>query len=193
MAQLIPASPQALAAHPSAIREIETLEVLARELPDEYRVFHGVHWTRIKYRFTIFGEVDFAVVAPSGRLLLIEQKSGDLLETPEGLAKQYPTKTKLVSPQMARSAGELMHKFAKIHGGRKPEIETLLYCPDYKVDEPGDGGDRPRPDRRCHACQEPAGHRAIDPSPSTSPRRPSPTRSAASSPTSWSWYPRSAP
>lgn len=133
MAQLIPASPETLAAHPSAIREIETLEVLARELPDEYRIFHGVHWTRLKDRFTIYGEVDFAVVAPSGRLLLIEQKSGGLLETPEGLAKQYPTKAKLVSPQMARSAGELMQKFARTHGGRKPEIETLLYCPDHKV------------------------------------------------------------
>lgn len=87
MAQLIPASPQALAAHPSAIRENETLELLARELPDEYRIFHGVHWTRLKDHFTIYGEVDFAVVAPSGRLLLIVQKSGGLLETPEGLGR----------------------------------------------------------------------------------------------------------
>jgi len=94
---------------------------------------HGVHWTRIKSRFTIFGEVDFAVVAPSGRLLLIEQKSGALAESADGLGKEYPRKTKLVAPQMARSAGELKEKFARSHGGAKPEIETLLYCPDHKV------------------------------------------------------------
>lgn len=76
MAQLIPASPQAHAAHPSAIREIETLEVLARELPDEYRIFHGVYWTRLKDRFTIYGEVDFAVVAPSGLDTFADQVAG---------------------------------------------------------------------------------------------------------------------
>lgn len=133
MANLIPPSPQALALHPGSVREVETLTYLARELPDDYRILHGVHWTRVKSRFTIFGEVDFAVVAPSGRSLLIEQKSGALLETAEGLAKEYPRRTKLIQPQMARSAGELKEKFAHAHGGRKPEIETLLYCPDHKV------------------------------------------------------------
>jgi len=116
------------------MRERETVVLLAEALPDDYNLFHAIHWTRLHHsRFTLYGEIDFAVIAPSGRLLLIEQKSGALLETADGLAKEYPRRTKLIQPQMARSAGELKEKFAHLHGGRKPEIETLLYCPDYKV------------------------------------------------------------
>jgi hypothetical protein len=136
MARLIPSAPHTLSSHPSAIREVETLEFLARELPDDYRVFHGVHWTRLKDRFTIYGEVDFAIVAPSGRLLLIEQKSGALVETDDGLAKQYPNQTKLVRQQMARSADELKSKFGRLHGWQKLNVETLLYCPDHAVSRP---------------------------------------------------------
>lgn len=133
MAVLVPPTLGIVSSGSSRGRELQTLELLAKQLPEDYRILHSVHWTRLHGGHTVFGEVDFAVIAPSGRLLLIEQKSGALLETTKGLAKEYPKRTKLIQPQMARSAGELKEKFAHAHGGRKPEIETLLYCPDHMV------------------------------------------------------------
>ena len=80
-----------------ATREIETLRQLADQLPDHLTVFHGVHWTRIERGFGVIGEIDFVILGPGGRLLLIEQKSGFLKEGPDGLLKMYRGKEKSVS------------------------------------------------------------------------------------------------
>lgn len=84
MAKVIPSHWQAMVALGAAQRELETLALLARELPDDYTVFHGIHWTRVEHEASLFGEIDFAIVSPGGRLLVIEQKSGFLDETSEG-------------------------------------------------------------------------------------------------------------
>jgi len=89
MARVFPNGWEALAVGGAAQREIETLETLRRDLPGSYTVYHGVHWTHLDKGFAIFGEADFVVVGPSGRVLVIEQKSGPLEETPDGLAKVY--------------------------------------------------------------------------------------------------------
>ena len=47
MAKVVPEGWRELSAICSAQREIETLAQLADVLPDEYTVFHGLHWTRI--------------------------------------------------------------------------------------------------------------------------------------------------
>ena len=57
--------------------------------------------------YAIFGEIDFAIVGPTGKVLLIEQKAGHLAETPGGLTKTYPGKEKHVASQIARSADAL--------------------------------------------------------------------------------------
>ncbi len=132
----------------AAQREIETLTLLASALPDEYAVFHGVHWTNIERNidkpgdegrnkdgaaFSVYGEIDFIVLSPAGRLLLIEQKSGFLAETEDGLAKRYAglDKPKLVKNQILRSVSALRQRFG--NEGEKLGIDYLLYCPDYQV------------------------------------------------------------
>src|SRR3990172_9312796 len=100
MARIVPGGWRELRATGAAQRELETLALLAEALPDAYTVYHAVHWTRVEHGFSEFGEVDFAIVAPSGKLLLVEQKSGVLEETPEGLAKVYAGKPKTDSAQM---------------------------------------------------------------------------------------------
>ena len=120
----------------AAQREIETLTLLAHALPDAYTVFHGVHWTQLDttgQTFSVYGEIDFIVLSPEGRLLLIEQKSGFLAETVEGLAKRYPglDKPKLVKNQILRSVSALRQRFG--NEGEKLSIDYLLYCPDYQV------------------------------------------------------------
>ena len=51
----------------------------------------------------LFGEVDFAIVSPSGRVLLIEQKSGFLAEGENGLTKAYGDVARTIAKPVARS------------------------------------------------------------------------------------------
>ena len=64
MAKIIPDGWREVVVTGGAQREIETLVVLANELPETYRVYHAVHWTNIGLvqEFSNFGEVDFVVV-----------------------------------------------------------------------------------------------------------------------------------
>lgn len=140
MAHIIPEGWQALEATGAAQREIETLALLAAGLPDAYTVYHGVHWTRVNHGHALVGEIDFAIVNPAGDLLLIEQKSGFLSETPEGLAKQYDKHEKLVAAQMTRSAEALRNRLNKYCTADKPRQDSLLYCPDYQIKQPGTAG-----------------------------------------------------
>ncbi len=124
----------------AAGREIETLAFLADALPDDYRVYHGVHWTRIQQNHQLWGEVDFAILSPSGKLLLIEQKSGFLTETAEGLVKTYDGKPKSVVSQMGRTLSNLKTRIDKSFKDKKITIDSLLYCPDYTVKDIGSAG-----------------------------------------------------
>lgn len=157
MAQIIPDGWRELAVSGAAQREIETLGILADSLPDDYTVYHAVHWTNVEQRYALYGEIDFAVVNLAGDLLLIEQKSGFLAETPDGLVKQYPGKSKSVPVQISRMVGAIRSKLAG--RGDIPMVFTdaLLYCPDYTVKYPETAGVAPErivdANRRDQLCQ----------------------------------------
>ncbi|MBL8487175.1 MAG: ATP-binding domain-containing protein [Rhodocyclaceae bacterium] len=140
MARVIPDGWRELAVTGAAQREIETLALLAAGLPDAYTVYHGVHWTQVEGRYAVFGEIDFAIVNRCGDLLLVEQKSGFLDETPEGLVKRYPGRTKSVPVQMARNRDALVGRLRQRPGTAEVHADGLLYCPDYRVRDPGSAG-----------------------------------------------------
>jgi hypothetical protein len=140
MARIVPTDWRTLESAGAAQRERETLEALDRGLPEELTVFHGVHWTRVDRGTAVFGEIDFVVVSPSARILLIEQKSGFLTETPEGLVKKYSGREKLVSVQLDRTLDALRARLAAVVQGDAVAIDYLLYCPDYAVRQPGTAG-----------------------------------------------------
>ncbi|MBC7782065.1 MAG: ATP-binding domain-containing protein [Proteobacteria bacterium] len=141
MAKVHPDGWRALSAQGAAERELQTLAVLAQGLADDYTVYHGVHWTRIEHGgHTLVGEVDFAIVGPSGRLLLIEQKSGFLAETDEGLVKRHAHRQQRVAVGMARSAEALRARLRQFCRGEETFVDALLYCPDYTVKDPGSAG-----------------------------------------------------
>lgn len=140
MARILPDGWQSLHLAGGLQREVETLHELETALSDAYTVYHSVHWTRLKNDSSVFGELDFVVVAPSGRVLVIEQKSGVLQETAEGLAKVYAGGTKSVSIQLARSVSALQHRLAMVFGPHGYRVEELLYCPDYNVSRPDIAG-----------------------------------------------------
>jgi hypothetical protein len=140
MARAFPEGWQALQASGAAERELQTLAQLAAGLSDRFRVYHGVHWTRANARYSVIGEIDFVVVGPGGKLLLIEQKSGFLSEGAEGLCKPYGARSKNVAMQMARNAQAFITRLHRAFPECPPAVDSLLYCPDYKVKSPGSAG-----------------------------------------------------
>lgn len=141
MAQVIPDGWRELSATGAAERELQTLAQLAAGLDDSYTIYHGVHWTRVEqHNYAIYGEIDFAIVGPSGKLLLIEQKTGFLTESAEGLCKKYQEKVKNVPFQMARNADALHRRLRQVCGEAPTFVDSLLYCPDYTVRQPGSAG-----------------------------------------------------
>ncbi|CAG9183934.1 NERD domain-containing protein/DEAD/DEAH box helicase [Cupriavidus respiraculi] len=121
-------------------RELETLRTLHAGLPDDYTVYHSVHWTNVSRKHAIYGEIDFVIVNAAGHLLVIEQKSGFLDETAEGLAKNYAGRSKLVAAQMGRTVDGLRGKLMRALSNQPVIIEHLLYCPDHTVKHPTTAG-----------------------------------------------------
>ena len=141
MAIVFPDGWRELSATGAAERELQTLAQLAAGLDDGYSIYHGVHWTQVERgNYAIYGEIDFAIVGPTGKVLLIEQKAGLLTETPGGLAEKYADKQKNVPSQMARSADALHNRLRKACKDEETLVDSLLYCPDYTVKEPGTAG-----------------------------------------------------
>ena len=119
------------------VGELETLKVLKAlkaQLADEYAVFHSVHWAREYTAWSHFGEIDFVVLHPNERVLLIEQKNGMLDETEDGLVKVYGNGAKHVENQIRRSVDKVLEKFKhQRRGDGHLEPDYLVYCPDYRV------------------------------------------------------------
>ena len=143
MAEIFPSGWNDVAVSGAAQREIETLRVLHNGLPNAYTVYHGVHWTQLNKGFALFGEADFVVVSPSGRVLVIEQKSGMLEETSEGLVKLYLGKSKRVAAQIARTIAGMHARFSAAFGANHYRLEEMLYCPDYRVKQAAIAGVNP--------------------------------------------------
>ena len=140
MAKIVPDGWRELAASGAAAREIETLHLLSEALPASYTVYHSVHWSTVERGHAVYGEVDFAVVNRAGAVLLIEQKSGFLDESPEGLVKRYPNRTKSVPVQISRTLHALNRKLGDKLRPQPAQLEYLLYCPDYTVRSPETAG-----------------------------------------------------
>ena len=141
MARVFPDGWRELGATGAAERELQTLSRLAAGLSDSYTIYHGVHWTRVaRNNYAIFGEIDFAIVGPTGKLLLIEQKTGLLTETVDGLIKKYSEQEKNVPFQMARTADALHARLRQVCQGEATLVDSLLYCPDYTVKQAGSAG-----------------------------------------------------
>jgi len=96
-----------------------------------------------------------------GDLLVIEQKSGFLTETPDGLVKSYAGRSKSVPVQMARTRDALLTKLRARPACQAMHVDSLLYCPDYRVRTPATAGllperivDAGRRDRLAAILQE---------------------------------------
>ncbi len=134
MAHIVPSDLSRLSLSGAHKAEIKSLQILKTELPNDFTVFHGVHWSREYEAWTHYGEIDFVVLNRSGQILFIEQKNGSLEETNDGLVKRYGTEEKNVAQQIHRSISKVRDKFARTNGkSRSLDVDYLIYCPDYRV------------------------------------------------------------
>lgn len=140
MARTHPEGWQQLPATGARGRERATLEQLAAALPRDWTIYHGLHWTRAEGAHLVFGDIAFVVMGPTGRVLLIEQHAGFLDETAQGLMRPGRRRPQHVSHELARSADALRARLRPLLDGAEPQLEILLYCPDYTVRQPGSAG-----------------------------------------------------
>jgi hypothetical protein len=134
LARIVPSDISKLALSGVHTSEVDTLQILKSGLPNDFTVFHGVHWAHEYKAWSHFGEIDFVVLNRSGELLFIEQKDGALVESADGLIKHYTDGDKDVGQQIHRSIDKMREKFKWQHGKKyKLALDYLIYCPDYKV------------------------------------------------------------
>ena len=135
MAQIFPSDIEASKADGESPDELNTLIALRDGLPDDYLVYHSVHWSAVRPQYTDFGEIDFVVVNKAGDVLVIEQKNGALVESPQGLEKHYyGGRKKLVYTQIQRNLGNLRTKFSKSSQRHSNlDVDYLIYCPDHRI------------------------------------------------------------
>ena len=138
MAHIVPSDLTTLALAGAHAPEVATLAYLKQALPDDYTVFHGVHWTRDYQGRTVYGEIDFAVLNGAGDVMIIEQKNGRLEETADGLVKVYDDQAKNVGMQVHRSLDNLRDKFRHLRRNdgsqrKRLRLSYLIYCPDHRL------------------------------------------------------------
>ena len=132
MARLLPSDISELSLSLGETAELRTLEALRSGLPSAYTVFHSVHWSRDAAYHTAFGEADFIVANQSGEVVVIEQKSGALDESTDGLIKRYSDGRKNVASQIYRTLDGVRDQF-KRQSGHDIILDYLIYCPDYRL------------------------------------------------------------
>jgi hypothetical protein len=131
MAQIHPSFPLHAPATLGGYRERDILRLLEQGLDDRFDVFHNVPWSGMQGDQQSFGEYDFVIVSPGGQLLILEIKSGDVIESDVGLTKQYGRQgPKDIGHQMRRMHSSLLQR---IDNGDLPQVHVgaMLVLPDY--------------------------------------------------------------
>lgn len=119
----------------------QTLATLDAGLDSHHAIFHGVHWTRVDgANHTLTGQIDFVIVGPHGRVLVIEQRTGLLVEQDSGLTCRLPDGERRIPLALARTRDALDDRLRRTGRRSGSAIEALLYCPDYQIRNPGSAG-----------------------------------------------------
>ena len=83
---------------PGQQRELDVVEALVHDLPEDWQVFHGIPWQNDVNGFLQLGEWDVVVVSPAGHLAILEIKAGEIDWTPKGPVKRYASGSMSRSP-----------------------------------------------------------------------------------------------
>ena len=132
MAQLLPDLPPPHAMPIGLMREREVLLLLADGLPQEFLVFHSVNWSSVTNGTQWFGELDAVVLAPSGHIVLLEVKAGEVRFSGESAFKTYGNQVKDVQRQTRVQFSAIRARLADA-GLSHVRIGQLLVLPDQRV------------------------------------------------------------
>lgn len=133
MAQLLPDLPSPHAMPLGLMREREVLLQLADGLPKDFLIFHSVNWSSVSNGIQRFGEIDAVVLAPSGHIVLVEVKSGEVRFSDEGVFKTYGNKVKDVQRQTRVQFSAIRARLADA-GLSQVRIGQLLVLTDQRVE-----------------------------------------------------------
>jgi hypothetical protein len=142
MARLIPSDVDISSTAPSA-PEAATLVRLRDNLSDQFTVYHSVYWARAQPGGSVYGEIDFIIVNPWGKLLAIEQKDTQIIVGESDLFARYGPHRKMaiddahndksVTTQVNRNLNALRSQYSRRHPGGALSIDYLLYFPSARI------------------------------------------------------------
>ncbi len=136
MAVLHPSAPLTRPVTRGLQREHDVLQLLEAGLPDGFDVFHSVDWSTVFDGRQLHGEIDVAVVAPNGHIVLLEIKAGPVIEAGTALGKHYGAgriaRTKDVGQQVRRLYAGLRSRLREA-GLEHCIVTTMLVLPDHNV------------------------------------------------------------
>lgn len=88
--------------------ELACIRQLAEGLPEGFVVFHHLPFHSVHDERDFFGEYDVVVLTPSGRVVSLELKAGEVEQTGSGVVKRYGEQEKDVCKQLARQHAALL-------------------------------------------------------------------------------------
>lgn len=113
-------------------REIDVLERLRQSLPDGYEVFHSVTWQAEQQgQDRQHGEIDLVVLAPTGSILLMEVKAGELYVRDGAIFKLYGRDERDVARQTRVQRAAMLNRLNE--AGLNAFVTGCVVLPDYKV------------------------------------------------------------
>lgn len=131
MASLSPQLLPPLRTDAGRYRELEVLERLRDYLPDGFEVFHNIPLHTLRDDRDRYGEIDIAVLAPDGCLLLMEVKAGPVVLRSGEIFKLYGDGECDVARQ-GRLQRVAMQKRLQEAGLETP-LMSCLVLPDYAL------------------------------------------------------------
>lgn len=131
MAQLTPSQLPTLREDGGLFRELDVLERLRLGLPDGYEIFHEITWHTVHEGKDRHGEVDIVVLSPSGNLLLMEVKAGQVLLREGGIYKRYGQQERDVLRQCRVQYAGMVSRLKE--AGLHPYLVNCLVLPDYHI------------------------------------------------------------
>jgi thymidine kinase len=119
-----------------AYREYHILKILGQGLPRGFDVFHSVNWSSLHHGNQTFGELDAVVLGPSGHMMLLEVKAGDVNFSGNAAVKVYNNHgkeyVKDVGHQTRRQHGAMLGRLTD-EGFYGVHVSQLLVLPDHTV------------------------------------------------------------
>ncbi len=133
MALLIPSMAAALRQDGGLYRELDLVNGLATSLPDGYEIFHGMDLHSVRDGHDYYGEIDIVVMAPSGALLLLEVKAGEVALRNGQIFKLYGSGECDVGRQCRLQRASLLGRLFDAH--IDTSVASCLVLPDYRLTE----------------------------------------------------------